>query len=70
MWRVAREWVELHVSHAECVRLESTVTGILSRILTVAVQQKRRRRRRGPDVDSNGRGTVQCRITNVLNMQI
>ena len=43
---------------------------ILSRILTVAVQQKRRRGRRGPDVDSNGCGTVQRRITNVLDMQI
>ena len=61
---------ELRVSHAEYVRLESPVTGILSRMLTVAVQQERRRRRRGPDVDSNGCGTVQRRMANVLNMQI
>ena len=57
-------------SHAECVRLESPVTDILSRILTVAIQQKSRRRSRGPDVGSNSCGTVQRRITNVLNMQI
>ena len=46
----------------------SMVTGILSRMLTFAVQQKRRRRRRGLDVGGNG--TVQRRMTNVLNMQI
>ena len=69
MRSVACAWVEFCVSHAECVRLESPVTDTLPRILTVAIQQKRRRRR-GPDVDGNGCGTVQRRITNVLDMQI
>ena len=44
----------------------SMVTGILSRMLTVADEHKGHRKRRGPDVGSNGCGTVQRRMTRCI----